>query len=115
MEVYTFPVVSNSVADGDYDFDMGSTRAGVDLFLDEFRFVDSSGVDVIPSAGSVSVQISSDGTFWRELNDGSFAATVDTKSSAYKPPSGLAAAKLIRVSLSGVVGASGFIATAVKG
>lgn len=111
-----YVIASNSVSDGNYDFEkVGYVDSFPNLFLDEFRFVDGTGSTVIPSAGTVSVQVSSDGTFWRELNDGSFTASTDTSSGSYVPPSGLAAITKLRIVLSGVTGASGFKANFVRG
>ncbi|MBF4365385.1 hypothetical protein, partial [Vibrio anguillarum] len=70
---------------------------------------------IVPTAGTVLVQVSSNGDFWRTLNDGSFAATTDTASESYTPPSGLAAISKLRISLSGVTGANGFKANLVRG
>jgi len=112
---HMWSVVSDTVADGNYDFNVGKMSDPLNLFLDEFRFVDSSGSPVVAGAGTVSVQVSSDGTFWRQLNDGGFAATIDTASEAYTPPSGLAAVTKLRIVLSGVAGAAGFKANFVRG
>lgn len=111
-----YPISSDSVSDGVYQFDkVGSLTSFPDMFLDEFRFVDGSGDRVVPTAGTVSVQVSSDSTFWRELNNGSFSATVDTTSAEYQPPSGLTAITKLRIVLTGVTGASGFRGNFVRG
>ena len=113
--LYVINIESQSISDGNYEFPVGNLALPIDMFLDEFRFVDDSGDAIIPSAGSVLVQVSSDGTFWRALNNGSFSATLDTTSSNYTPPSGLAAVSTLRITLAGVVGASGFKANFVRG
>ena len=79
--LYVINIESQSISDGNYEFPVGNLALPIDMFLDEFRFVDDSGDAIIPSAGSVLVQVSSDGTFWRALNNGSFSATLDTTSS----------------------------------
>lgn len=112
---HLWEVESDTVANGDYDFDVGDKYDPLDMFLDEFRFVDGSGAPAVPTAGTVSVQVSSDGTFWRELNNGAFDATLDTTSAAYTPPSGLTAITKLRIVLAGVTGASGFRGTFVRG
>ena len=108
------PIDSQTVVDGNYDFDIGPINGGVDLFLDEFRFVDGNGDRSVATAGTVSVQVSSDGAFWRPLNDGGFSAELDTTSEAYTPPSGLAAVTKLRITLSGVSGVVGFRANMVR-
>ncbi|ELY5178970.1 hypothetical protein SNE85_000834 [Vibrio cholerae] len=115
QRVSVYEIEANSVSSGNYDFDIGDIEGSPNLFLDEFRFTNSSGSVVFPSAGTVSVQVSSDGVFWRKLNNGDFAANIDTTSSNYTPPSGLAAVSKLRITLAGVVGASGFKANFVRG
>ncbi|WP_196360801.1 hypothetical protein, partial [Vibrio anguillarum] len=113
VEVYE--IISESSVNGDHDFEVGSILKSPNIFLDEFRFLDAQGSAIVPTAGTVLVQVSSNGDFWRTLNDGSFAATTDTASESYTPPSGLAAISKLRISLSGVTGANGFKANLVRG
>ena len=110
-----YVIESASVDDGVYEYPIGTLSDGVDIFLDEFRFVDEEGDTVIAGAGTVQIQVSSGGAFWRTLNNGSFNATIDTASEAYTPPSGLAAATKLRIILLGVTGAFGFRANLVRG
>jgi hypothetical protein len=110
---HIFEVSSDTVTSGDYDFDVGKLHDPLPFFLDGFYFVDGSGDPVGASAGTVTVQVSSDGVLWRDVVDGEFPAT--TLPSEITPPSGVAPVVKLRITLASVTGASGFKANFVKG
>ena len=68
---------------------------------------------VTPTAGTVSIQGSPVPGSWLSLNNGNFNA-VDTDSNSRAMPYGWGPCNQIKVDLSGITGASHFIATVVK-
>lgn len=110
---HIYAVSIDTVADGDYEFDVGDMYEPLPFLLDGSYFVDGAGGQVVPSAGSVTCTVSTNGIVFRDVFDGTFAATTDPVS--ITPPSGQAPITKIRVTLTGVLGASGFRANFVKG
>lgn len=109
---HIYAVSSDSVADGDYDFDVGKLHDPLPFFLDGFHFVNGAG-EPVAASGSVEVKVSSDGQLWRETVDGSITGATPPES--ITPPSGVAPVVKLRISLGGVTGAAGFRANFVKG
>lgn len=110
---HTYSIVSDTVADGEYEFDIGKLSEPLPFFLDGFHFLDVSGAVVTPTAGDVTVTASSDGVLFRNMTNGSFLATADPVS--LTPPNGQAPLTKLKITLSGVVGAVGFSGLFVKG
>lgn len=110
---HLWPISSDTVSDGNYDFNVGDVYDPLPFFLDGFHFVDGSGALVTATAGTVTVAVSTDGVLYREIVDGTVSATSDPVS--ITPPSGSAPVVSVRISLTGVTGASGFRANFVKG
>lgn len=110
---HVYNVALEQVSDGDYDTPVGNIYEPLPFMLDGSYFVDGSGNLVTPSAGTVTVSVSTDGKLFREIFNGTFGANDDPKT--ITPPNGQAPVTVVRVNLAGVVGAVGFRAKFVKG
>lgn len=101
--------ITGPVSAGEYvSAEMGA--AFCECELASIRFFNASGDQVTPSAGTVVFSGSPDGTNWRDIVDGSFAAA-----DAYSPSRAVPYAEGLmmraRIVLAGVVGADRFVAT----
>lgn len=99
-------ISSDTVADGDYDFELEEAGPRVNL-LEYFYFVDGGGAQVDATAGTVVVTVSSGEDIFQSLNNGSFSASAARDVDRTKP-NGLGRADKVRINLSGVTGAVGF-------
>ncbi|AUR82221.1 hypothetical protein NVP1022O_08 [Vibrio phage 1.022.O._10N.286.45.A10] len=120
MSMYTanltphiYDIVIDNITNQIYDFPVGKIHEPLPFFLDGAHFLDVNGLLVTPSAGTVTVKVSSDGVLFRDPVGGSISASTDP--TGITPPSGQAPVAFVRISLSGIVGATGFRAKFVKG
>ena len=100
------PISSTSVADGDQFFPLNEHAPRANI-LEHFVFIDGNGDKIMATAGIVMVEMSSGEGVYHSLHDGSFSA-VDAEDRHRRKPSGFGKAESLKVSLSGIVGASGF-------
>lgn len=110
---HVYDISSDTVADGDYDFDVGRIHEPLPFFLDGTYFVNASGDLVTPTGGTVTVSVSSDDILYREVVNATFNASSDPRN--ITPPSGQAPVIKLRITLSGITGAEGFRSKFVKG
>lgn len=107
----TIIYTSDSLADGNYDFPLDNTiKPRTTNIIDYFYCVDASGVPIVATAGTVTIQGSSDGgKTWQDFIEGSFNAA-DAISPSRVKTNGVGVATHCRVTLSGVSasGAVGF-------
>ena len=92
-----------SVIDGDVTWDLNA-HAPRNNVVEYFHFIDGSGDPIEPTAGTVTITMSSGSAVYQTIQDGSFAATSATSPSRTKP-NGYGKADGIKVTLSGVTGA----------
>lgn len=107
----SFEIVSDSIADGNYDYPLSDDRnPRPNNILEYFYFVDANGVPVVATAGDVTVVASPDSAVtFHTLANGTFKA-VDCLAPERTKPSGRGRATHVRVALSGITaaGATGF-------
>jgi len=100
--------IQGGTANGSYDTPLMDT-AFERIYLSSIRFLDASGAQVTPSAGTVTFLAAPDGVNFQSVQNGSFSAA-----DAYTPgramPAGAGAVRRARITLSGVVGADSFYA-----
>ena len=98
--------VTGPVADGDYlttymDADFSQCE------LSSIRFFDADGVQVTPSAGSVTFSGTPDGVNYRDITDGTFNAA-DSYAFGRTPPYAEGLMIKAKVALTGITGAESF-------
>lgn len=105
--------ISGDVDDGDYDSEQMSADFP-DLLIPSFVFTDIAGDQVIPSAGKVMVSVSVDGNNYINVRNYEFNASEAYLSDRQIPAFSGIAIKC-RITLSGIVGATSFMAIVWRG
>lgn len=78
------------------------------------KFTDANGIYVTPSAGTVKVEGSPDGEQWIQLQDSPVNAPDCALTATYSPPRGEGYVAHVRVTCTGITGATHYYATAYK-
>lgn len=97
---------SDTVADGNYDFNVGP-GGPLNNIVDYFYFVNASGDQVDATDGTVTISLSSGADIFQSVSEGVFQADV-ARSADRAKPNGIGTAEILRINLSGIMGASGF-------
>lgn len=92
----------SSVIDGAVTWNLNA-HAPRNNVVEYFHFIDSSGDPIEPTAGSVTITMSSGSAVYQTISEGSFLA-VDATSPSRTKPNGFGKADNIKVTLSGVTG-----------
>lgn len=93
---------TGDVIDGEVTWDLNG-HAPRNNVVEYFHFTDSSGDPIEPTAGSVTITLSSGSAVYQTISEGNFLA-VDATSPTRTKPNGYGKADGIKVTLSGVTG-----------
>lgn len=96
-------LVSEVVADGSYDFELGPVSPRSNL-MEYFFFVDSNGDPVDATTGTVSITFSPILPLFQKITNGDFLASM-ARDPCWPKPNGFGKALSVRITLLGITGA----------
>lgn len=105
-------ILQDSVADGNYDFTVDPSGPRNNI-LEYFYFVNAAGDQVDPTAGTVVITVSSGANIFQNLTDNQFNA-VNARDATRTKPNGIGRAETVRITLSGITGPIGDVATGFR-